>query len=263
MPRFDKLEFGREPEKDSPSPKPASRRRDADYWVQQADENRRDGLYENALRFYSRALEMDKSLVPCWLGQIRMLIHLEEYRQAELWSRTALELFPGNAGLLAGRAQAFCRMKQIRRAHELCDGALQQDPKSAYVWLVRGELMVVGRQEIDRHCFDSAQQLDSDWLVPLEIALVYLDYHNPAKAMARARRAVDSAPDRHYPWYVQGLCQQQLSLDAQARESYRNCLNLNPRNADAERRLAELAGQHWSPLAVLRRLLAGFRSPAQ
>jgi tetratricopeptide (TPR) repeat protein len=189
---------------------------------------------------YSRALELNKSLVGGWLGQVQMLVLLGEPRQAEMWSRTGLELFPNNAGLLAARGQAFCRLSSLKQAHECCDGALQQNGKLAYAWMVRGELMVSCRQKVDEHCFDNAQQLDPDWLVPLEIALVYLHYRVPSKAMARARRAVELAPDCYYAWYLQGLCQEQLGFGAQARQSYQRCLELSPHHHDAQERLREL-----------------------
>lgn len=255
MPRFDKLEFGG-PSDDSRKPEvPDDRRRDETHWMQQAEQNRRIGQYENALRLYSRALELNKSLVTGWLGQIQMLIQLGEPRQAEMWCRTGLGLFPGNAGLMAGRAQAFCRMGSLRQAHELSDGSLQQDGKLAYGWLVRGELMVSCKQAIDEHCFDNAQQLDPDWLVPLEIALVYLHYHVPSKGLVRARRAVEQAPDCHYAWYVQGLCQEQLGFDSRARQSYERCTELCPRHHDAQLRLSQLGKSDW----FLPRLLRFFR----
>ena len=48
-------------------------------------------------------------LVAGWVGQVQMLVQLQEYPEADLWSRKGLELFPNNGELLAGRAQAFCR----------------------------------------------------------------------------------------------------------------------------------------------------------
>ncbi|NOX55394.1 MAG: hypothetical protein GXP27_13340, partial [Planctomycetes bacterium] len=202
MPRFDKLEFGAEEER--PSVRSESISADEPQWMQRADQSRRRGLYEEALKFYSRALEDDRSLVAGWLGQVQMLIHLDEPEEAELWSRKALELFPGNGDLMAGRAQAFCRIGELAQAHALSDGALQQSGQSAYRWIVRGELMVAGKQSVDQHCFDKARQLDSDWLVSLEIALIYLYYDTPSPALIHARRAVHSAPHQHYPWYIQG-----------------------------------------------------------
>jgi tetratricopeptide (TPR) repeat protein len=98
MARFEKLEFnepkGRKPQPapgDSKVPKP-SRALEAD-WMAKADDQRRTGFYETALKYYSRALEQDRSQVDGWLGQVQMLVLLEEYPEAELWARKALELF--------------------------------------------------------------------------------------------------------------------------------------------------------------------------
>ena len=118
MPRFDNLEM--DPPPDEPG-EPALRREveehDERYWLRQADANRRQGHYDNALRYYSRALELDKSLIAGWLGQIQMLIGLEEYPEAELWARKALELFRNHGDLLAGRAQAMARLGDASAAH--------------------------------------------------------------------------------------------------------------------------------------------------
>ena len=115
-------------------------------------------------------METDRSLVAGWTGQVQMLVQLEEYPEAELWSRKGLELFPNNGELMAARRQAFCRMGDMQQAHALCDGSLQQAGQSAFRWLVRGEIMVAAGQNMDRYCLDKAQELDTDWLVPLEAA---------------------------------------------------------------------------------------------
>ncbi len=187
--RFDKLEFPDEtPKPRDPGVDPAAK--DEQHWLKQADLHRRNGNYENALRFYSRALEIEKSLVVAWVGQVQMLVHLGEFPQAELWSRKALELFPNQCDLSSGRAQALCRMGDMQKAHAASDGAMQQRGDSAYCWMVRGELMVAGRQESDRYCFDRAQIASRDWLVPLEAALIYLYYRSPSKALhARSLRS--------------------------------------------------------------------------
>ena len=171
--RFDKLEF------DRPADKPVGAEldfkvdKDEKYWARLADENRRTGSYETALRFYSRASEVNKTLVPAWVGQIQMLVQLHEYPQAALWSQKALELFPANGELLAGQAQAECRMGNMKQALALSDAALRQRGESAYRWQVRGELLVAGKDNTHRYCFDKAQLAETDWLVPLESALIY------------------------------------------------------------------------------------------
>jgi tetratricopeptide (TPR) repeat protein len=254
MARFDKLEFNirKQPTPVADEANPLAR--DTSHWMNKADESRRAGLYENALKFYSRGLELDHSLVTGWVGQVQMLVQLDEFPEAELWSRKGLELFPTNGELMAGRAQAFCRMSDLKQAHALCDGSLQQTGQSAYRWLVRGEIMIAAHADLDRYCFDKAQEVDPDWLVPLEAARVELYYGKPGKALARARRAVEAAPDAPFAWYVQGLCQSALGLTAGAHDSFRHCLELSPGHADAQAQLQRLRDWTWSPMKMLRRL---------
>lgn len=252
MARFDKLEFGAGEEAESSAVPPL--KQDELNWLREADMQRRCGQYENALRFYSRALESDRSLVTCWLGQVQMLVLLDEWPEAELWSKKALELFPSNADLLAAQAQAVCRQGNAARAVELSDGSLKQSGNSSYRWLVRGEIMLARKQDTDRHCFDKAQQLDGDWLVPLECALVYLHYRQDSKALARARGAAEKAPDQYYAWYVQGLCQMRLEHAQPARQSFTRCLELCPRHVEAQARLVDLNNRGWSPARLVRRL---------
>ena len=121
MARFDKLEIQSDSNDDDDDVRVA--RDDCD-WLAQADQQRRVGHYESALRLYSRALEDDKALVAGWLGQVQMLVQLEEYPEAELWARKALELFPNNGELLAGRAQAVVRLGDHKQAMLLSDGAI-------------------------------------------------------------------------------------------------------------------------------------------
>jgi tetratricopeptide (TPR) repeat protein len=248
--RFDKLEFDRPPPQPSGEKLELRVEKDEKYWAKLADENRRTGSYETALRFYSRALEVDKTLTCAWVGQVQMLVQLGEYPQASLWSQKALELFPSHGDLMAGQAQAECRLGNVKQAHALSDGSLRQRGESAYRWQVRGELMVSGRQRTDRHCFDKAQLADSDWLVPLETAIIYCYYKVFNMAQQRAQLAVEKAPDAYYAWYLLGVCQSKLGFDTLSRASFQHCLQLCPRHADALSRLSELERPRW-PLAGL------------
>ncbi|HLA83559.1 MAG TPA: tetratricopeptide repeat protein [Thermoguttaceae bacterium] len=255
MARFDKLEFNTS---GRPSAEPAERdplARDAGYWMNQADASRREGLYESALKYYSRALELDRSVVAGWVGQVQMLVQLGEYPEAELWSRKGLELFPNNGELLAGRAHAFCRMGDMKQAHALSDGSLQQAGESAYRWLVRGEIMMATRQDMDRHCFDKAQAANPDWLVPMEIAQVELYYRRPSKAWTRIRNALETTPDATQLWYMQGLCQAELGMTQAAKESFERCLELSPRHVATEKQLRRMKKRKWSARRLFRRLL--------
>jgi tetratricopeptide (TPR) repeat protein len=259
--RFERLEYDQpfEPESERLRP-PVEPECDGAAWLRNAADCRRRGLHENALRNYSRALELDRTLLAGWVGQVQMLVLLGEYAEAELWARKSLELFKGQGDLMAGRAQALARLGDQRTAMELADASLRQEGSSAYRWTVRGELVVNTNTEIDRHCFDKAVQAERDWLVPLEIALIYLHYEQPSKALLRARQAVEAGPQGAYAWYTQGLCEQSLGFERQAETSFRRCQELAPGHVEAGRRLAEIANQRWSLSKGLRRLIGRGRA---
>jgi tetratricopeptide (TPR) repeat protein len=253
MSRFDHLEFdSNQPPRSRPTaPLPADADHDEHYWLRQADLARREGRHEEALRFYSRALERDRSLVVAWLGQAQMLIALGEYPEADLWARKAGELFRGNPELIAARAQALIRRGDLRHAQPLCDSSLTMESQSYYPWLVRGELMLARRQAVAQHCFDKTRQISTDWLVCLEIADIYLYYRRPTPALAWLRRAVEQNPQSAYCWYRQGDCELELGLLTPARRSLTHCLEINPGYVPASRALIG-ARAGWSPWAYLK-----------
>ena len=94
MARFHNLELDPNPDDrgraattpSTANPRGAEAERDS---LSLADYHRRRGEYETALRYYSRALELDKTLVLAWAAQVQMLIQLGEAPEADLWSRKA------------------------------------------------------------------------------------------------------------------------------------------------------------------------------
>jgi tetratricopeptide (TPR) repeat protein len=257
MARFDKLEFGQKSVQGKAEQPERPADRDEQYWLRMAHDQRSEGQYENALRFYSRTLELDKGVTVAWAGQVQMLILLREYPQADLWVRKAMDLFPSDGELLACRAQARCRMGDVALAQELSDGVISLPGESAYRWQVRAELVVACRKETDQMLFDRAQQASPNWLVPLESALIYLFYEMPAKAIARAHTAVERKSDAFYAWYVYGLALAGAGLQDRAVESLNRCLELAPRHALAQQKLRDLQRPGWSLRRMLRSWTGG------
>jgi tetratricopeptide (TPR) repeat protein len=252
--RFDRLEFETPEERPAPlgSASPAELR-DDQYWLGVADQERRQGFFENALRYYSRALEINKALVTGWLGQVQMLVLLGEWKEAELWARKSLELFRKNADLTAGRAQALARLLQFKEAMQTSDASLAQEGQSAYRWIVRGEVMIASGQDVDPHCFSKAVQLAPDWLVALEIGQIYLFYRKPALALNYFRSATEKAPAEAYCWYTLGGCELELGLHNSAKSSFLRCLELRPDHPEARHRLLSMDSDRWSIRSALRR----------
>jgi tetratricopeptide (TPR) repeat protein len=184
-----------------------------------------------------------------------MLIALGEYPEAEMWSRKALELFKNHGDLLAGRALALSRSGNFTDALKLSDASFRQEGQSPYRWMARGEIMLASGESVEQHCFDKAIQLDKDWLVLLEIGLMYRYRKKAAKAITRVREAVEKAPDRPYCWYIQGRCEMDLNLYSAAKRSFLQCLELKPGHLDARKELTALEADQWSIRARLKRFL--------
>jgi len=246
MARFNRLEFPDDPPQnpqpqktESVAEKPEKRYRNnvAD-WMQEANIQRRMGQYEAALRAYGRALECERSHVAAWGGQAQMLILLGEPRQAEMWTISGLKLFPNNADLLAARAQAVCRLGNHREALPYNDTAIQGEGTSAYRWSVRGELMTASKSSTAGHCFDSAEQIDADWLVRTEHAKILLFYNQPLKALGRAMAAVHTNPEVPFAWLVKGMCEYEAGFRSQAIKSLEQALQLDPGCKEAKYWLA-------------------------
>jgi tetratricopeptide (TPR) repeat protein len=253
MARFEHLEFGPDANDRGQTDEPPKQQPEEDEHraLVNADDCRRRGQYENALRFYSRSLEYDKSLIAAWVGQVQMLVQLGEAPEAELWARKALEMFPGNGELLAARAQALCRIGDLPQAGAACDSAMGAAGRSAFRWQVRGEWMLACRQKLEEHCFAKAQEIDGNWLVAMESALIYLHYKFPSRAVMRARLATELAPAEYHPWFVRGTAEAELGLRQAAIESFDQCLQLCPRHVEALARRRELSAG-WSASTVWR-----------
>jgi hypothetical protein len=129
--------------------------------------------------------------------------------------------------------------------------------KSALRWMARGEWMLACRQNLEDHCFDKARQLDRDWIVPLESALIYVYYKFHSRAVIRARQATQSAPGEYYAWYVQGLAEAGAGMEQPATASFQHCLQLCPGHVDAQTQLQAAQSAASSPLRWLSKRFFG------
>ncbi len=153
MSRFESLEFddkrrAARPAGSGPAQATGTPVRDAAYFRHAADRASRAMRFELALQNYSKALEQDSAAFECWLGQVKMLIELGEYREAMLWADKALEMFPEHPELLAAKAEAAARSGDLHKAMAYTDNALSKKRVTAFVWLSRGEVLLARRSRM-------------------------------------------------------------------------------------------------------------------
>jgi tetratricopeptide (TPR) repeat protein len=215
------------------------------------------GRCEEALRLYTRALSQERSMIPAWVGQVQMLVELDELTEARLWSDKALELFRGNGDLLAGKARACARMGDRRAAMACSDASLQSPGTSPARWQARGEVLLEQGSPRARDCFDkSLTEPQADWFDRVVIARIHLFHDRALVALEFARLAIGLQPAHPYAWCVAGRCHEALGWFEQARISYERCLELGPRLDEAAAALSALRGR--TPGQRLRGWLRGW-----
>ena len=224
----------------------------ADSLLERANDEYRWGRFEMALRLFTRCLEEDRTRVRAWVGQVQMLVQLQEHHEARMWADKALELFRNNGELLAAKAQACARVGDKRPAYVCSDLSMQASGSSPYRWQVRGEVLLASKEKTFDACFKrSLAEPEADWFDRDVIASTYLYYGKAASALDFASQAAEMHPQSGYAWFILGLCQKQLGLPKPTvRTSFEKCLQLRGDYVEARHALVALDSE-----SLLRRLM--------
>jgi tetratricopeptide (TPR) repeat protein len=239
MSRFRNLEFGSESE--GPQGSKVLPKGEAHYSAEAlaAFEN---GEFESGLRLYSKVLEFNPLNVSAWAGQVRMLIELNEFREAKLWADKALERFPHEPELLAAKAVALARTGDLQGALAFSDAAIEERGDTPYIWLARGDVLLAREEARADYCFDKALLLaPGDWFITWLAARIRYYYDQFALALKLIQQAVELNAGHFLLWLQLGQCQQALGLLGPARSSYSQAQQLKPDCRAAKTALTELS----------------------
>src|SRR3569833_2929745 len=164
-------------------------------------------------------------MAAAWVGQIRCLIVTGDYGEAVTWSDRALERFANTPDLLATKGLALTHLGDPSGPSYL-DTAVTMRAPSAWVWLARGECLLVRKSKDNaERCFLKALELSNDdWHTELRIGAAY----NAAKLYANGRKqllsAVKQAPENPLALYQLGLMHEGSGENALAEGSFTRAL---------------------------------------
>jgi tetratricopeptide (TPR) repeat protein len=259
MGRFSKLDFAAQPESAAAEPlEDAWPDLDEHGCMRAGDDQFQRGLYEAGLVQYSRALRFNLNLMAAWLGQVRCLICLREYREAITWTDRALERFPDAPDLLAAKGLALALSGDWSEGLAYSDGAVELRSPSAWVWLARGEtLLAAGQPEVNaRRCFLKAMELSPrDWHLELRIGMAYNSAGIAAQARGPLLSAVRVAGDNPLVLYHLGLASEKTGDWHAAAGFYERAVAARPDFPEGQEALRQARGA--GPLARLRQRLKG------
>lgn len=251
MSRFSKLETGNAatPKNDAPAIG-QRRKRSAGDAVQQNDELVYDhayyqaegdrlfslGYFEQALRIYSRAIQAEAAQVGPWLGQVLCLLMMGQPKEAMVWVKRALELFPEEARVIALQGSTYAHQGMVQRGIGCSDAALQRSASDPLVWVLRGEVLSMAENRNAQFCFEKAMEMRTpgEAKIPMLIGQLLFKRRQWALAAEYLTIAVGAAPRNEAAWVALGQAREKLGADEAAFAAFETALQLNPENQAAQ-----------------------------
>lgn len=228
---------------------------DAPYYVNAGIQHYFSGDLKRALQLFSRATQVDRANLEGWAWQLLTLISLKQYKEAMVWVLRALELFPQDARIISLQGLAFAHQGMAQRGLQCSDYAIQQNASDPYVWLWRGQILLLAENPNAEFCMGKAMESrrSDEWIIPALIGLAYLDQRNFARAASFLETAVQEVPQNDYLWTQLGIARERLGLMQKALECYETAVRLTPKNRVAQERLVRITQSPWLA-RILRRI---------
>jgi tetratricopeptide (TPR) repeat protein len=228
MSRFINLEFGGDAEDQSQGETPGLVR-DEHYYLHEARAAFERAEFEKALRHYAKVLEFNPQNASAWTAQVRMLVELDQYSDANTWADKALETFPREPELLAAKAVALARNGDLNGALVFSDVSIEEQADTPHVWLARGDVLLARKEARADYCFEKALLLaPGNWVVLWLAARVRFYHEQFAVALQLAQQAIGRDAGHFVLWLEQGRCQESLGLVDAAQDSFARALELDP-----------------------------------
>jgi tetratricopeptide (TPR) repeat protein len=203
--------------------------RGADYHYRAAVAASQHGRFDDALRCYTKALGVDRKLMGAWVGQVCMLIELDECIEAATWSEKALQVFKGHGDLLAARASALARSSRLEDAVIASDEAMSARGNSALRWRARADVLFAGSRTRAGDCLRQSVAVEgADWFDYVLGARTSLHHQTPVVGHDLAVRGTELNPVAPFAWYTRGQIEQSLGMASKAYQSFIHAAQLDP-----------------------------------
>jgi tetratricopeptide (TPR) repeat protein len=257
MGRFSKLETGANSEPVPAPAGPAGGRPmdepgiayDAGYYLGEAARLYFSGNAQKALRIYSRAAQMDHSQVDAWVGQVLCLLELKQYKEALVWVKRGLELFPEEPRLISLEGAVYANQGMTQRGLGCSDFAMSKPGADALSWVLRGEILGLADNKNAPFCFQKAMEVKrpEDWQTPMQAGLLLLRQKKWPLAADYLKSAAEINPHNQYLWMRLGYAYERLGLTQLALEAYNAAGSLGTTGTAADDAISRIS---QTPLLV-------------
>jgi len=189
------------------------------------------GLFAEALALFQRATHYDSTHYAAYVAQAEALILMKRTEDAARVSDEAMDRYGRNCAIGAARGHVLLHQDDAEQALKFVEIATENDPTSAYAWIIAGEAhvaagsalpLIMDRFARSRACRDLWPNQD------VRIALAYLEWGAAAYAVGALEAVVVAEPDLPFAWKLLGDAYRQEGRGRQAMASYRRAVELAP-----------------------------------
>lgn len=199
--------------------------------LQAATQAELEGRFEPALQSYSTALRKDPALAEAWAGQVRCLVAMEEYREAQIWARKAATVLPAAPETHSALAYALARAGLPEDGLSASDIALELEGSqpNARLWLERACcLMGQQRWPAAEACLQKLGESrhEPDW--QQRQAMECLAFGQPHAGVRLLLEVTAARPDRAYAWLLLGRGYRALGQGTNSERAFAQAQSLSP-----------------------------------
>lgn len=202
-----------------------------------------EGDYKNALRAYSRAMQVDHSAIDPWIGQVLALLKMKQNREATMWAMRAVELFPEDPRLSSLQGLTLAITGSRQRAIACSDFAMgRPGGGTAFTWAMRGQILSLAENPNAAFCFDKVLETrePDDWRILILVGDFLLMDRKWARGLEFLRKAAEIKPANGWLWKRIGYANEHLGLTQAALSSYQAALAKKPNDREAEDHIRRL-----------------------
>ena len=266
MGRFSKLEVreAAQPKKSERVAKPLRKSSGAaplsyDSTMRDADERFYQGDWKEAIRLYSRALQLDNSQVAPWVGQVIALLFQGQLREADAWAKRSLECFPDHPAAVSIHGLVFVLQGMTKRGIGSSDYAMGLGADDPVAWIARGWMLLEADNKNWKNCFMKALEIcpSDEWKMHTLSGFILEHYKKWPQAVERFRQAADQQTGNFYLWHHLGICYSKLGVARKAIEAQKHVLSIDPDYHPAKREIKRLSG--FSLFGIFKRLFRRHR----
>ena len=133
----------------------------ASYWVAKGDDYSSNEFYDDAIKAYNKAIEIDPNATMAWYNKGINLKNLGKYNEAiECFNKT-IELNPQYFSAYSSMGETLSYLGKKEEAITAYDEAIRINPNFSLAWNNKGSVLLdLGKNEEGLKCIDKALEID-------------------------------------------------------------------------------------------------------